>query len=103
MFLAAVVALSCSFALALGGHGALAQTDKTATPGLPCTILQELSVGMDLNLPIGASLAREDCALPKNPGATATWLTGGELTLRGLVWAFGALFAYTLSGALRKK
>ena len=29
--------------------------------------IQELSVGLDLDLPFGTSLAREDCALAKNP------------------------------------
>jgi hypothetical protein len=83
-FAASVVALSCVLALVLGAHGALAQTDKTSTPGQPCTLLQQLSVGMDLNLPIGTSLAREDCALPKNPSVTASWLTGVGLVIRGL-------------------
>jgi hypothetical protein len=83
-FAASVVALSCMLALVLGAHGALAQTDKTSTPGQPCTLLQQLSVGMDLNRPIGTSLAREDCALPKNPRVTASWLTGVGLVIRGL-------------------
>jgi len=38
-FLATVVTLSCVLAVALGAHGALAQTSKTATPGQPCTVL----------------------------------------------------------------
>ena len=34
LFLAAVVVLSCLLAILLGSHGALAQTDKTATPDM---------------------------------------------------------------------
>jgi len=45
LFLATVVTLSCVLAVALGAHGALAQTSKTATPGQPCTVLQQVSVG----------------------------------------------------------
>ena len=81
-WLSAVVALSCVLAVGLGAHGALTQTDKTATPGRPCTVIQELSVGMDLNLPFGTSLAREDCDLAKNPSAAANWLTSTGLALR---------------------
>jgi hypothetical protein len=58
---------------------------------------------MDLNLPIGTSIAREDCSLPKKPSVTAAWLTSAGLLLRGLVWSFAALFAYTISNAAGKK
>jgi hypothetical protein len=63
LFLAAVVVISCLLAVALGSHGALAQTDRTATLGRPCTVIQQLSVGLDLNLPVGTSLARAGCDL----------------------------------------
>src|SRR6202011_4828334 len=59
LFLAGVVALSCVLAVALGSHGALAQTSNTATPGRSCTVIQQASVGLDLNLPIGKSVARD--------------------------------------------
>ena len=80
LFLAAVIALSCVLAVVLGSHGALAQTDKTATPGRPCTVVQQVSVGLDLNLPVGTSVARADCDLTKDSAsATAAWLTAGRL------------------------
>ncbi len=101
-WLSAVVALSCVLAVALGPHGALAQTDKTATPGRPCTVIQELSVGMDLNLPFGTSLARQGCDLAKKPSAAANWLTSAGLVLRVAAWAFAALFAAAIAGAIRK-
>ena len=101
-WLGAVVALSCVLAVALGAHGALAQTDKTATPGRPCTVIQELSVGMDLNLPFGTSLAREDCDLPQKASTAANWLTSTGLVLRVAAWVFAALFAGAIAGAIRK-
>ena len=74
LFLAGVVALSCVLAVALGGHGALAQAKDTAAPGQPCTVIQRVSVGLDLNLPVGTSLARAGCGLPKDTAsATAAW------------------------------
>ena len=76
IFLAAVLVLSCVLAVVLGWHGALAQTKDTAAAGQPCTVMQRVSVGLDLNLPVGASLARAGCGLPKNAASeTAAWLT----------------------------
>ena len=40
LLVSAVVAVSCLLAVALG-PGALTQTDKTATPGQPCSIIQD--------------------------------------------------------------
>src|SRR5262249_57647628 len=60
LFLAAVVALSCVLAVVLGAHGALAQAKDTAAPGRPCTVIQRVGVGLDLNLPVGTSLARAE-------------------------------------------
>jgi len=69
------VAISCALAVVLGTSGALAQTKDTAVPGQPCTVIQRVSVGLDLNLPVGTSLARADWGLPKDAAsATAAWL-----------------------------
>jgi hypothetical protein len=46
LFLAGVVALSCLLAVVLGSHGALAQTEKTATPGRSCTVIQDQGSGV---------------------------------------------------------
>jgi hypothetical protein len=103
LFLAAVVALSCLLAVGLGSHGALAQTGKTASPGQPCTVIQQVSVGLDLNLPVGTSVARADCDLTKNSAsATAAWLTAAGWVLRLLAWAFAALFIAGFTSAVRK-
>ena len=103
LFLAAVVALSCVLAVALGSHGALAQTSKTATPGRPCTVVQQVSVGLDLNLPVGTSVARAGCDLTKDAAsATAAWLTAVGWVLRILAWVFAALFIAGFTSAVRK-
>jgi hypothetical protein len=103
LFLAAVVALSGVLAVALGSHGALAQTGKTATPGRSCTVIQQVSVGLDLNLPVGTSVARVDCDLTSNSAsATAAWLTAAGWVLRLLAWAFAALFIAGFTSAVRK-
>jgi hypothetical protein len=103
LFLAGVAAMSCVLAVVLGSHGALAQTDKTAQEGHPCTVLQKVSVGLDLNLPIGHSVARDRCSLTTVPAsATAAWLTAGGWVLQVLAWAFAALFIAGFTSAVRK-
>jgi hypothetical protein len=103
LFLAAVVAVSCVLAVALGAHGALAQTSKTATPGRPCTLVQKVSVGLDLNLPVGTSVARVDCDLTKDSAsATGAWPSAVGWILRILAWVFAALFIAGFTSAVRK-
>ena len=103
LFLAAVVVMSCVAAVVLGAHGALAQTSKTATPGRSCTVVQQVSVGLDLNLPVGTSLARAVCGLTKYAAsAAATWLVAAGWVLRVLAWVFAALFIAGFTGAVRK-
>jgi hypothetical protein len=103
LFLAGTVALSIVLAIILGAHGALAQTSNTADPGRPCTVIQRVSVGLDLYLPVPTSLARTDCDLAKDPAsATAAWLTAASWVIRLLLWAFAALFIAGFTGAVRK-
>ena len=103
LFLVAVAALSCVLAVVLGAHGALAQTKDTAAPGQPCTVTQQVSVGLDLNLPVGTTLARAGCALPKDAAsATAAWLVTVGWVLRVLAWVFAALFIAGFTSAVRK-
>jgi hypothetical protein len=83
LFLAGVVALSFVLAVVLGAHGALTQTSETATPGRPCTVVQQVSVGLDLNLPVGTSGARAGCGLTTDSASvTAVWLTAASWVLR---------------------
>jgi len=103
LFLAAVVVVSCVLAVVLGAHGALAQTSKTATPGRSCTVVQQVSVGLDLNLPVGTSVARADCDLTMDSAsATAAWLSAVGWVLRLAAWVFAALFIAGFTTAVRK-
>ena len=103
LFLAGTVALSCVLAVVLGSHGALAQTSNTATPGRSCTVIQQASVGLDLNLPIGKSVARDRCDVANDSASvTAAWLTAAGWVLQLLAWAFAALFIAGFTGAVRK-
>jgi len=89
LFLAAVVAISCALAVVLGAHGALAQTKGTATPGQPCTMIQRVSVGLDLNLPVGTSLAGRaaGCGLSNDATtATSAWLGTVDLAVFPSRW-----------------
>ncbi len=102
-FLAAVVVLSCVLAVLFGSHGALAQTSQTATPGRSCTVIQQVGVGLDLNLPVGTILAREGCDLAADSASvTAAWLSVASWALRLLAWVFAALFIAGFTSAVRK-
>lgn len=103
LFLVSVVVLSCSLAVALGSHGALTQTANTSTPGRSCTFLQQVSVGLDLNLPVGTSLSREGCGLARDStSVTAAWLAAADWMLQLLAWAFAALFLAGFTSAVRR-
>jgi hypothetical protein len=103
LFLLGVVVISCVLAVMLGSRGALAQTGNPAAPAHPCTVIQQISVGLDLNLPVGTSLARAGCDLTKDPAsASAAWLTGVGWILRLLAWGFAALFVAGFTSAVRK-
>jgi hypothetical protein len=103
LFLAAVVTLSCVLAVALGSHGALTTTDQTVRQGQPCTVVQMVSVGLDLNLPVGTSVARMKCDLTMDSAsATADWLTAAGWAMRVLAWVFAALFIAGFTSAVRK-
>jgi len=104
LFLAGLVIYSFLPTIMLGSHGALAQTDKTATPGRRCTMSQEINVAMDLGLPIGinSSLARQDCDVPKKQNLAAVWLTNGQTVLRAMAWACVLLLTAWFGGAVRK-
>ena len=102
-FLAGVVVVSCVLTVLLGLHGALAQTSKTATPSRPCTVVQKVSVGLDLNLPVGTSMARVGCDLTTDSASvTAAWLSAVGWVLRVLAWTFAALFIAGFTSAVRK-
>jgi hypothetical protein len=102
-FLAGVVAVSCLLAWLLGAHGALAQTSNTAAPGRSCTLVQQVSVGLDLSLPVGTSMARMGCDLTADSASvTAAWLTTVGWVLRVLAWGFAALFIAGFTSAVRK-
>jgi hypothetical protein len=103
LFLAGVLVLSCVLAVVLGSHGALAQVTGTAVTGRSCTVVQQISVGLDLNLPVGTTLARAGCGLAGNPAsATASGLAVAGWLLRVLAWAFAALFIAGFTSAVRK-
>jgi hypothetical protein len=103
LFLAGVLVLSSLLAVVLGSHEALARVTGTAVTNHPCTWVQRVSVGLDLNLPVGTTLARAGCGLAGNgASATASWLAVAGWLLRLLAWAFAAQFIAGFTSAVRK-
>ena len=65
--------------------------------------MQKVSVGLDLNLPVGTSLARAKCDLTAESASTpAFWLTVAGWVLQLLAWGFAALFIAGFTSAVRK-
>ncbi len=85
--------------------GVLARDARLAAvrPGRSCTVIQQVTVGLDLNLPAGTSIARANCDLTKNSAsATAAWLSAVGWVLRLAAWVFAALFIAGFTSAVRK-
>lgn len=60
-------------------------------------------MGLDLNLPVGTSAARDRCDLSMDSASvTAAWLTAAGWVLQLLAWAFAALFIAGFTSAVRK-
>jgi hypothetical protein len=58
---------------------------------------------LDLNLPVGASLARAKCDLTMHSASvTAAWLSAAGWVLQLAAWAFAALFIAGFTSAVRK-
>ena len=103
LFLAGVVVASCVRAVVLGAHGALAQTDKTATPGRSCTVVQQISVGLDRNLPVGTSFGPGQVRPDHGFGQCDRGLAERcRWVLRLAAWVFAALFIAGFTSAVRK-
>ena len=67
-------------------------------------MMQKVSVGLDLNLPVGTTVARAKCDLTtESASATAASLADRcGWVLRLLAWAFAALFIAGFTSAVRK-
>jgi len=63
-------------------------------------VIQQVSVGLDLNLPVGTSLARVDCDLTKDSASTTrAWLTAvGWVSVIAIVGVPG-VDAHAITGA----
>jgi hypothetical protein len=89
---------------AVGAPGAHLPGRGPPPPGSrSCTVVQQVSAGLDLNLPVGTSVARAGCDLTKDSASvTAAWLSAAGWVLRLLAWVFAALFIAGFTSAVRK-
>jgi hypothetical protein len=94
LFLLGVIATSVILAVVLGGHGALAQAKA------PCTVVDQVGVGLDLGTPLITTGAGSRCQLTGSATGQALTLSGWGLRL--LAWAFATLFVAGFTNAVRK-
>ncbi|HEU5472728.1 MAG TPA: hypothetical protein VFV67_18935 [Actinophytocola sp.] len=95
----AVVFIAVVLAVILGGHGGLMQTRTTST-SLGCTLVERISVGLDLGTPLITTGARARCDTTDTTTGQVLMATGW--TLRLSAWAFATLFIAGFTSAVRK-
>ncbi|MCZ7474715.1 hypothetical protein [Micromonospora sp. WMMC273] len=97
--LVAVIASSVILAaVVLGPRGGLAHTD--GAKATPCSLLEQVGVGLDLNLPMLRTGTAADCH--PTGSATGDALTVAAWLLQVFAWALAALFIAGFTGAVRK-
>ncbi|GLY97910.1 hypothetical protein [Actinoplanes sp. NBRC 103695] len=101
LLLIATLAAAVALSVAGGHHGALAQkaTVGTASAG-PCTITDQIGVGLDLGTPLIKTGARDRCQPTSTSAGQALTLTGWVLQL--VAWGFATLFIAGFTSAVRK-
>ena len=95
----AVVIIAAVLAVILGGHGGLEQTRTVPTP-LGCTLVERISVGIDLGTPLITTGAGARCQTTDSFTGQILTITGWALRL--LAWAFASLFIAGFTSAVRK-
>jgi hypothetical protein len=95
-----VLGLSVGAAVTAGHRGGLADTSSSATPRAPCSVTEQIGVGLDLGIPLLRTGARDQCAPTTTDAGQALTVTGWLLQI--LAWAFAALFIAGFTGAVRK-
>jgi hypothetical protein len=88
-------------AAVLGANGGLSQVQTSAkSTADPCTLVEQLGVGLDLGTPLISTGARAHCDYTDT--STGKVLTVSGWMLRLLAWAFATLFIAGFTGAVRK-
>jgi hypothetical protein len=99
-FLAAILCLAVILAVNFGSAGALVHTSNSSLPGAPCTVAEQVRVGLDLGLPIIRTGIRSHCDLAPTHAGQYFALIGWAIQL--LSWGFATLFVVGFTGAVRK-
>jgi hypothetical protein len=99
VLLLAVTVLAVTLALTLGAHGGLARANPASGTVKGCSTVEEVSVGLDLGLPLIKTKTNQ-CEVTS--GATGQALTATGWALQSLAWAFATLFVAGFTGVVRK-
>ncbi|WP_338702704.1 hypothetical protein V2W30_35530 [Streptomyces sp. Q6] len=100
-YLLGVVALAVTLAVVLGAHGGVArEADTAGAHHGPCSVVETVSIGLQLALPLARSAGPQDCTVAS--GAAGQALTASGWVLQALSWAFATLFVAGFTGAVRR-
>ena len=102
VWLLVTLAVSVAASVVLGAHGALTRVDEQVA-GQPCSVLEQIAVGLDSGLPLIKTGARDRCDLTTDASSvTGIVLTVVTWLVQLAAWAFAALFVAGFTGAVRK-
>jgi len=76
-------------------------TQKTESPGSSCSLVEQIGVGIDRGLPLGASGIRDRCDFDTT-SHRGQLITAGTWVLQALVWALAILVVVGYTGLIRK-
>jgi len=101
LLLIATVAAAAALSVAGGHHGALTAKSAAATAtDRPCTITDQIGIGLDVGTPLIKTGARDRCQSTTTSAGQALTMAGWLLQL--LAWTFATLFVAGFTSAVRK-
>jgi hypothetical protein len=83
------------------GRYVAAHTSKVNNPGSPCSLLEQIGVGIDRGLPLSSTGIRDSCDFDTT-SRRGQAITAATWVLQALVWALATLVVVGYTGLIRK-
>lgn len=83
------------------GRRAAIHTPRADQPGSPCSLVEQIGLGIDRGLPLGVTGVRDRCDL-NTTSAAGQWYTATIWLLQALVWALATLTITGYTALIRK-
>lgn len=100
VWLVCVMVVAVSTALVLGSEGALVRPEQAGEPAGPCTVVEQVGVGLAMGLPLVKSSQPSACKAAATDWGQTLIAVGWPLQIAA--WAFATLFVVGFTGAVRR-